>query len=161
MLHVVYGHYFLVDHMVSPKNYMKSNYDIEKDFNDKISKYIIEKTNSCEILMPGVIRTRFGLTTLDKLCSGTKTLLMAYKNPDKVVPFYSAGDNMVWWALKICEEFNLDMTINLSRSVRTKWGNATFELDGKIYENEDFDRSILITRLDYEEKHPEIYGGDS
>ena len=86
---------------------------------------------------------------------------MAYKNPDKIVPFYSAGDNMVWWALKICEEFNLDMTINLSRSVRTKWGNATFELDGKIYENEDFDRSILITRLDYEEKHPEIYGGES
>ena len=145
------------EHLVGPTRYFNLHYDIEKDFNDKVSQYIIEKSNGCKILMPGVIRTRYGLTTLENLCGGTKTLLVAWKEQDKIVPFYSAGDDIICCALDVCDKFNVDLHINIDRMVRTKFGEATFVLNDKLCKTDDFDREIRISRLDFMSNHPELY----
>lgn len=146
--------------VVSPRMYMRSSFSNEYDFNDEISKEIIEKSNRCKILMPGVIKTFFGITTLDKLCSGAIALLMAYKSPDRIIPFYSAGDNIVQDALDLCKKHpEIELYIYLNREPMTD-GNYTFEINGTLYKETDFfyamiDEDIKIHGYGYEDEGDE------
>lgn len=55
----------------------------------------------------GIIKTRFGVTTLNNISSGCKTLLVALIFPDYWIDFLDAGANVFRYAVRISKDYEL------------------------------------------------------
>ena len=122
-----------------PKSVMKLKYSFDTEFSDELSKLVMKEIDNAEILMDKVIKTPFGVTTMDNLSSGCQSLLLAIKEKDNDVwiDFTCAGGNVVELALKICRDYNLDLYIYYN-NYTCFGGKYDFEIDGKVYRDDYF-----------------------
>ena len=73
---------------------------------------MIKDIDNSEVLGNGAIKSPvLGVIAPYTLSGGVKTLILIYKEPEKIFNASNCGDNCAKWLLKICEEKNI--TINL------------------------------------------------
>ena len=109
-----------------PEVYFQYNYEDEW-ITDPLSVEIIKDIDKCEVISAGCIKgPRLGYTSPERLCGGTKTLILINNEPDKVFSLTHCGDNCAKWLLKIAE--NKDVVVNLQFIMDFGWDN-NFEIE--------------------------------
>ena len=99
--------------------------------------------DNAKIVLDRVIQTPFGITTIDNLSNGCKTLILAYlrcKYGGKPVDVVSAGDNVIDAMLVLSKKYYVDFYIYTERILYPGHVNGDFELNGKVYK----DKSLFI-----------------
>ena len=70
-------------------------------------KEIIHDIDEATYIDDGIIRTRYGMATINNLSSGCKTLLVALIFPDYWIDFLDAGANVFRCAVRISKDYEL------------------------------------------------------
>ena len=110
---------------------------------DPICISAMRMIDNAEIVLDRVIKTPFGITTIDNLSNGCKTLILSYvrcKNGGKPVDVVSAGDNVIDAMLVLSKKYDVDFYIDTERILYPGHVSGDFELNGKIYK----DKSLYI-----------------
>ena len=123
--------------------YSPITFDMSIDFDtylkdSEIFKEVIREIDNAEIVMDQVIKTPFGVTTIEHLSGGSKVLLTGIFTNDRYVCFDAAGDNVFDLALKLCNKYNLEIKMFLTGAPETEDDNCTFEINGEVYRNLNF-----------------------
>ncbi len=109
MLTVFYGD--MPDSIYNTSVYFKNTFRAEW-FEDPLVVEMIRDVDSSEVLGNGAIKSPvLGVIAPNTLSGGVKTLILIYKQPDKIFNASNCGDNCAKWLLKLGEMS--DITINL------------------------------------------------
>lgn len=92
-------------------------------------EYVIKNIDKSERIAQDVIRTPFGVTTVENISTGSKALLVALSEPGLVVNFLETGDNVLNLALDMSDHY--DMTIYLDKPVVVKKCDIEIEINNK------------------------------
>jgi hypothetical protein len=109
MLNILYGD--VPDSIYNTSVYFKNSYEPEWMVSD-LAKKIISDVDKSEVVDSECIKSPvLGMIPPERLSGGTKTLLLALNEPDKIFNASTCGDNCAKWFLEIGKI--QDITINL------------------------------------------------
>ncbi len=91
------------------------------------SKKIIKSIDKAEVLSAGAVESSvLGVIPVKQLSGGTKTLLLLKFDDSRIFNVSTCGDNCAKWILKIAEESEKDLTVNLHHLMN--FGEEPFEI---------------------------------
>lgn len=101
-------------------NDIDSRFNLElctEKFDKPIYRMIMKEIDSAEIIADTVIRTPFGVTVMDNLSHGCRTVMLTvlYSGTDIYVPLNECGDNGIKLLFKIAKEYNMDLNVIINR----------------------------------------------
>ncbi|MBR1455078.1 MAG: DUF4869 domain-containing protein [Lachnospiraceae bacterium] len=99
-----------------------------KEFDD-IIKSIDDATVIVKEPMNCIVKTKFGTTVVQNISTGCKSLIVAVANPNMVVNFNEAGDNVIDKAIELARK--LDMNIWLNVPLASLYDDDIVEFDGE------------------------------
>lgn len=103
-------------------NDIDSRFNLElytERFDRLIYRMIMKEIDSAEIIEDTVIRTPFGVTVMNNLSHGCKTVMLAvlYSGNDIYVPLNECGDNGIKLLFKIAKEYKMDLNVITNRVI--------------------------------------------
>lgn len=133
MLSIFYGE--MQEAIYNTSVYFKNTFRNEW-LEDPLVIEMIKDVDNSEVLGNGAIKSPvLGVIAPFTLSGGVKTLILIYKQPEKVFNASNCGDNCAKWLLKLGEI--MDITINLRHLMN--FGNGDYQIkvlnDDKIVTN--------------------------
>jgi hypothetical protein len=113
MLNIYYGD--MPEAIYNTPVYFKNGYD-KKWFEDELVQQMVKAVDRSTVLSNGAVDSPvFGVIPPTQLSGGVKTLILIYKEPDKIFNASNCGDDCARWLLKIGKQ--QDVTINLRHMI--------------------------------------------
>lgn len=102
-----------------------------------ITLEIIKEIDKAEVVGSDVLRTRFGTTNLLNISSGSKALLIAITQTNKIVNFIEAGQNIFDKALELSKQYDMHIYMD-TNMLFTKYLDYTIVVDNTPVKVFDF-----------------------
>ncbi|NBH63010.1 DUF4869 domain-containing protein [Anaerotruncus sp. 80] len=105
---------------------------------DEFSQKMIKNIDRAEVISAGAVDSRaLGVIPVKQLSGGVKTLLLIQHDSSKIFNASTCGDNCAKWILKIAEDADRDIVINLRHLMDFGEKPFTFKIinSGKVVHN--------------------------
>lgn len=137
MLHIVNS-----TSKIDTSNYVE-NIEVTFEMNkDAIAEHpefkgVLQEIDHSTYIGDGIIKTKFGVTTINHISSGCKTLLLALFMPDYWIDFLDAGPNVFWALVKIVNKHDYEVRIVTDGVLLDTDVSTKIEFNGVIIDSKD------------------------
>ncbi len=124
MLNIYFGD--LPEAIYNTSLYFNNTY-LDNWITDDFTRKMIKSVDKSEVIGPQAVDSKaLGVIPVTQISGGAKTLILIYKQPDKIFNASTCGDNCAKWILKIAKQSEKDITINLHHLM--DFGDKAFEI---------------------------------
>ncbi len=124
MLNIYYGD--MPDVIYNTSTYFNNVY-LDSWVTDEFAVAVIKDIEKGKVLGPQAVDTKaLGVIPMTKISNGTKTILLVRNDREHVFNASTCGDNCAKWLLRIADEEEDDVTINLYHLM--DFGNKRFDI---------------------------------
>lgn len=75
-------------------------------------KSVIKAIDDADVIIDGVIKTKFGVATARELSTGSKALLIALSYPQYITNMTEAGNNVLSLLVTLSKQYDLNILLN-------------------------------------------------